>query len=453
MTSIPKQCDVVVIGGGPAGSTVSNLLSREGYDVVLLEKARHPRHKIGENLIPDVWKYSDMRGVTAAIEADGFVLKGGALVNWRGQHHEMFFSDFGYDRPALHVERDRFDEILLRGAERVGTQVFEETSVTGTKFHGDATATVSYRLRADNTSGQIACRYVVDASGQNAVVGRQLGLREIDSDFRYMALWGYYVGNWYIDTQVQVQPYANIRHAPPVTYVTSIEAMEDFGWTWFMPLREQISVGLVMPRAYVKSWRNAGESWDDFFKRQVAQIPVVGELLADGCYIPNSSGLIQNYSYQSKGFAGPGYFLIGDAAGFVDPIFSVGVVLAMYMGASAAWALHECLRYPHKARRIEQVFSRQVRARLELARSLALPRYQGETNDNSLANEVIQFSQAGTRELINTAAHLTDRSDNYKGLHRDFQNVPSTDKLLPIEQIDLSPIRQALSDQPNTNGR
>lgn len=463
MTNIPTQCDVVVIGGGPAGSTVSNLLSRQGYNVVLLEKVQHPRHKIGENLIPDFWKYSDMLGVTEDIESAGFVVKGGALANWRGQHQEMFFSDFGYDRPALHVERDRFDEILLRGAERVGTQVFEDVIVTGTTFEGTADnseeghsgaptidgassmAHVSYRLRMDNSKGQIRCRYVVDASGQSAVVGRQLGLREIDADFRYMALWGYYTGNWYIDTEVQVQPYTNIRNAPPVTYVTSIETMEDFGWTWFMPLQEQISVGLVMPREYVRSLHKNGEPWEAFLQRQVAQIPVVGELLADGCYVPNSSDAIQNYSYQSKGFAGPGYFLIGDAAGFVDPIFSVGVVLAMYTGASAAWAIDECLRHPQKARRIEQVFSRQIRARLELARSLALPRYQGAANDNTLADEVIQFSQANTRELINTAAHLTDRSDNYKGLHPDFQGAPNTDKLLPIAGIDFSPIRYARS--------
>lgn len=456
MTNIPTSCDVVVIGGGPSGSTVSNLLSRQGYNVVLLEKSRHPRHKVGENLIPDFWKYCDMLGVTEDIEAAGFVVKGGALANWRGQHHEMFFSDFGYDRPALHVERDRFDEILLRGAERVGTHVFEEIAVTGVTFlesvesdNGDltsTTATVHYRSTVENHRSQIECRYVVDASGQGAVLGRQLGLREIDADFRYMALWGYYVGNWYIDTEVRVQPYSNIRTAPPVTYVTSIEAMEDFGWTWFMPLQEQISVGLVMPREYVKTLRKEGEPLADFLQRQVRQIPVVGELLADGRYVPESHGVIQNYSYQSKEFAGPGYMMIGDAAGFVDPIFSVGVVLGMYTGASAAWAVDECIRHPHKARRIEQVFSRQVRARLELSRSLALPRYQGEANDNDLANEVIQFSQAGTRELINTAAHLTDRSDNYKGLHRDFRHAPSQDKLLPIDQIDLSPIYQARSE-------
>jgi len=369
----------------------------------------------------------------------------------------MFFSDFGYDRPALHVERDRFDEILLRGAERCGAHVFEDVIVTGTKFDPASkcndednqliTATVSYRTRVGNYRGQIECRYVVDASGQSAVLGRQFKLREIDADFRYMALWGYYVGNWYIDTEVNIQPYTNIRHAPPVTYVTSIESMEDFGWTWFMPLQEEISVGLVMPRAYVKALRKEGEPWEVFLQRQVQQIPVVGELLADGHYIPKSHGTIQNYSYQSKEFAGPGYLMIGDAAGFVDPIFSVGVVLGMYTGASAAWAIDECLRHPKKARRIEQVFSRQVRARLELARSLALPRYQGETNDNTLANEVIEFSQPGTRELINTAAHLTDRSDNYKGLHRDFHNAPSQDKLLPIDQIDLSPIYQSISSQ------
>lgn len=114
---IPQSCDVVVIGGGPAGSVAATTLAQKGWQVVLLDKQRHPRYTVGESLIPDFWKYLDQISASQKILDEGFIAKGGGMVNWQGQPKAHTFKDFGYTRPAMHVERDRFDEILLRHAE------------------------------------------------------------------------------------------------------------------------------------------------------------------------------------------------------------------------------------------------------------------------------------------------------------------------------------------------
>ena len=150
---IPKQCDVVVIGGGPAGSVAASRLAMDGFSVVLLEKAKHPRPNVGESLIPQFWKFTDLIGASASIESDGFIPKSGGLSLWRGQLRQLKFSDFGYSRPGLHVERDRFDLLLLERTRANGAQVFEEIIVTGMDANLEAPV-VRYRTR-DNEAGEL----------------------------------------------------------------------------------------------------------------------------------------------------------------------------------------------------------------------------------------------------------------------------------------------------------
>src|SRR5437773_8278216 len=127
MGRIPAKADVVVIGGGPAGSTAANLLAQKGYEVVLLDKARHPRLTVGESVLPHVWKYIDAVGATEDIEQARFIQKSGGTGFWGGVIRQMTIaSGFGFRQPSLHVERDEFDEILLRVAQRRRVQVFEE---------------------------------------------------------------------------------------------------------------------------------------------------------------------------------------------------------------------------------------------------------------------------------------------------------------------------------------
>ena len=137
-TAIPGQCEVLVIGGGPAGSSVAALLAKRGVDVVLLEKASHPRPQVGESLIPHVWKYADQTGVSPLIEKEGFVAKAGGIAVWNGKIHRIAFAEFGFTRPALHVERDVFDELLLNHAESVGAKVFQQVTVREADLGSDS---------------------------------------------------------------------------------------------------------------------------------------------------------------------------------------------------------------------------------------------------------------------------------------------------------------------------
>jgi flavin-dependent dehydrogenase len=152
---------VLIIGGGPAGSSAAALLARDGIDVVLLEKARHPRPQVGESLIPHFWKYTDQTRATGLIEKQGFIAKAGGITVWNGKIKRIAFADFGFTRPALHVERDVFDELLLNHAAARGADIFQRVAVKQVDFGNPGKPQVEYLDRRDGAvlEGSIACRY------------------------------------------------------------------------------------------------------------------------------------------------------------------------------------------------------------------------------------------------------------------------------------------------------
>lgn len=421
--NIPTTCDVVIIGGGPAGSLAATYLSQKGYHVVLLEKQQHPRSVVGESLLPDFWKYCDEAGVSEAIRAEGFLTKAGGSVDWGGVMHRLSFKDFGYTQPALHVERDRFDHILLTQARNRGTQVFEEVAVIGADFEGEAKVIVRYReVGADDyeeqnkSTGQISCRYVVDASGQNGVLGRQLGLRVIDEAFRFMSVWGYFTNASYLAADGTIHPASHVSTVPPTTYVTALPQGDGWAWLWHIILRESTSIGLVLPQTWVKTVKESQESWERWYLRQCEAIPLLQRLLAPARFVPQSVRMVRDYSYRSTQVAGPGFFLIGDAAGFIDPIFSVGIVLGMYGAYTAAWSIDRSLQRPHRRDEYQAIFTRQLQSRLELGRALALPYYQTSRTGTNQAQEAINFAGTQAQGLMYAAALLTARAPNFTSL-------------------------------------
>ena len=434
--TIPQTCDVVVIGGGPAGSVAATALAQKGWQVVLLEKQRHPRYVVGESLIPDFWKYLDQIGATQKILAEGFIAKGGGMVNWQGQPKAHTFKDFGYTRPAMHVERDRFDEILLRHAESQGVQVFEECNVLQVDLpvalSAEKAVQVKYRDLNTQLEGAITCHYVVDASGQNAVIGRQLGLRHFDDAFRFMSVWGYFTGGKYLSIDGVAHEHREIRTTPPVTYVTSLDGVGDKGWCWYIALRDNISVGLVFPNETMKDLKEADESWEAYLVRRTTSTPVVRELLTNATFCPGSVRVTRDYSYQSSQLAGPGYYLIGDAAGFVDPIFSVGIVLGIYSAHLATWAIDGALKNPTLAAARQGLFEKQLRGRLEIARSLALPRYRTRGTVSAEAKGAIALESKTVKQMMKTVSSLTNRSDNFNLMTNGGEGIEVNERQLRI---------------------
>jgi flavin-dependent dehydrogenase len=412
--SLPASCDVVVIGGGPAGSMTATYLARAGYDVVLLDKAQHPRNVVGESLIPDFWKYCDEAGVTERIVAEGFVRKAGGTVDWHGATSRLAFKDFGYTRPALHVERDRFDEILLRHAQSQGAQVHEQVAVQAVEL-SDEGARVSCRSGGGDTA-LIACRFVVDATGQNSVISRQLGLRVIDEEFRFMSVWGYFYDSKYVAPDGEMYPASECARIAPTTYVTSVPGTGPWGWCWHIMLRKWTSIGLVLPMEAAKMVQGGAGAWERFLLEKCESMPRMKALLTEARLAPGSVSMIRDYSYRATQVAGPGFFLVGDAAGFVDPIFSVGVVLAMYSAQAAAWAIDRSFRARQRTAHHQAIYSSQLQSRMQLARALALPKYEAGGSATREAKQAMEFADANARALIRAASALTARSEHFHAL-------------------------------------
>lgn len=435
--SIPQSCDVVVIGGGPAGSVAATFLAQKGYDVVLFERERHPRYRVGESLIPHFWKYCDMIGVSEKLMAEQFIQKAGGTVVWDGVVRQMAFKDFGYGRPALHVERSRFDQILLEHAGSQGVQVFEEVAAVRVTV-GDNPSVV-YRRGEDDAVGETSCRFIVDASGQNAVVAKELGLRYIDDQFRFMSVWGYFDDSPYIALDGKAYPFERLRDIPPTTFVSSLDNKKvgDWGWLWHIPLRKNTSVGFVLPSEQMKSIKGP-EALQAFYLNACSRTPYLDQMLQDARFVDGSLRVIRDYSYRTTQLAGPGFFLIGDGAAFVDPIFSVGVVLAMYSAFISAWAIDRSLRNPANTERNQAIYSGQLQGRLEVSRSLALPRYGFGGNASDRARDVVHFESALEQELMYVVSTLTTRNENVLEMiqRKDGRQITS-DRFQTLDQIAI----------------
>lgn len=410
---IPRKCDVVVIGGGPAGSSAATLLRHKGYDVVVLEKRRHPRYNVGESLIPHFWKYTDALGVTGKVEAEDFTKKAGGTHAWHGVIRQLAFKDFGYARPALHVERDRFDQILLDHAREQGAQVFEEVSAAKVDLNGGEGVTVTYRTAGEEASGEIACRFVVDASGQGAVIAKQLGIRVMDEGFRFMSVWGYFTGSKYVGADGRAHGFEDLRAVPPTTFVSSVGELGEWGWAWHIPLRESTSVGLVVPIEHLKRIKTTDKGLQEYFLRKCSETVYLNRLLEHARLSDGSIRMMRDYAYRPVQLAGPGFFLIGDAAAFIDPIFSIGVVLGMYSASMTVWAIDRSLKHPGTTAKNQAIYANQFRGRLEVSRALALPRYRGTGEATDVAKQAIQFQSSIEQELMYVVSVVTTRADNF----------------------------------------
>ena len=403
--SLPHKVDVLVVGGGPAGSTAAGQLASLGYDVALIDKQHHPRETVGESVLPSAWRYFDLLGVTDAVERCRFVRKAGGIVAWGDQITQIAFSDFDYDRPGLHVERDEMDHVLLQHARSRGVRVFEgyRAGTVRTELAGGATVAVT----GENERQQIACRYLIDATGQASLMARQLGCRRTNPEYRFVALWGYFLDSRYVDPNGVVHPFADLTIQPPVTFVTRLG---DWGWSWHIPMKQTTSVGLVIPIDDYKRDSSAFPSLDAYFLETCRTAAYLGGLLEGA--VPTNGGvrMMRDFSYVSETLAGPGFLITGDAAGFVDPIFSIGFAIAMYSGNIAAWTVDRSLRRPAQAAATRAVFEKQMMGRYQLAHTMALPGVGADTPEE--ARQYFDFFSRSEKELMWSAASMTTRSGN-----------------------------------------
>jgi flavin-dependent dehydrogenase len=411
---IPSRCDVVVIGGGPAGSMASGMLAKAGFEVVLLEKARHPRPTVGESLLPHFWNHVDMLGVTAEVEAARFVEKAGAMVLWGSSLRRSSFKDFGHTRMPLHVDRDCFDKILLDGSARLGVSVFERVQATRVELGGSENKRVFYKCLDEDGEGSIEASFVVDASGQSALIAKQEHFRIFDEDLRFSAAWGYYTGGEYLDFESEIRPISQLYTHPPVTVVA---ALGDWGWAWHIPLRETTSVGIILTPERWKEIGAGAPGMEAKFLRAVEASPIVGKLVGNAQFIEGSASFIRDYAYKPERLAVDGCYLVGDAAAFVDPINSAGVTFGMYAGILAAWSIEMSMKKRERSARYQEIFERQYLERLRLFRLLAVPadRTYGDEDMQAALKSLRAFSDE-EKLLALTTSFLTNRSERIVSL-------------------------------------
>ena len=341
-----RETDVLVIGGGPAGSTAATLLAEKGYRVALLEKDHHPRFHIGESLLPANMPLFERLGVADEIRAIGMPKHGAEFfAPWLGRGETFEFKD-AWDKAcpyAYHVRRSEFDEILIRRAGRAGAEVIEGCRVRDVEFGGGAHPV---RVRADAPGGgslEFAARFLVDASGRDTFLATRLGTKRRNPKHNSAAMYGHFRG---------ARRYEGRRAGNISIY------WFEHGWFWFIPLADGTSsIGAVVWPAYMKS---RDVPLEQFFRATLALCPPLAERLAQATLVSEVEAT-GNYSYSSDRCHGPHHLLIGDAYAFIDPVFSSGVWLAMNSAAVGAEAVDACLSRPREARAALRGFERVMR--------------------------------------------------------------------------------------------
>ena len=323
---VDAKADVVVVGGGPGGSAAATLLARRGYDVVLLERERFPRDHVGESLLPASVPVLKELGVLPMMEAEGFLRKWGATMVWGRDTApwSWYFRETNRSHPhAYQVWRPRFDQILLDNARSEGVDVREGHAVTEALWDEGAARGVRYRTDG-GAEGVVEAEFLLDASGQSGLVSRALKLRRWDTFFRNLAVYGYYRGS--------------DRLPDPDETNIFIESYQG-GWTWNIPLADNLaSVGAVVDsEAAQKGIAESGLG--AFFQEQVERAPHTSRMLA-GAELVAGPSVVKDWSYTSDRVAGDAWVLVGDAACFVDPLFSSGVHLALMSAVLAAAYVH-----------------------------------------------------------------------------------------------------------------
>jgi geranylgeranyl reductase family protein len=338
--------DVAIIGGGPAGSTAATLLARAGRRVVLFEREKFPRFHIGESLLPFSMKAFTRMDLLPKFERAGFLKKyGGEFFSaCRDQSVKFYFKD-AYRSQTDHsfqVTRADFDKLLLDHARESGAEVREETTVQGVEFaneHVDLAIANGANVRA---------RYVIDASGRNSVLGNKFQVKKTYQHLQKLSIFAHYDG---------------MTRAEGIdgTLTGLIRGIDR--WFWIIPLTpERTSIGVVLDS---DTFKRTKKSPEDFLEEAIAEQPNLTRRMRNAHRV-SEVHVAADFSYRSTKLYGERWLLAGDAAGFIDPIFSSGVFLAIFSGELAADALHEVLDHPARSTSLFRRYQRKVNRAMDV---------------------------------------------------------------------------------------
>jgi FAD-dependent halogenase len=332
-----SEFDVVVVGGGPGGAALAALVAMQGHRVCLLEKETFPRYQIGESLLPStIHGICRILGVAEDVAQAGFMRKAGGTFKWGASDTPWTFAFSRSSKIAetngysYQVERMKFDQILLDNARRKGAEVHENCSVTSVIDEDGRACGVRY-VDADKTERQVRARYVVDASGNKSRIYQSVGgSRQYSDFFRNLALFGYF---------------ENGKRLPGASAGNIFCEAFESGWFWYIPLSAKLtSVGAVVRRDLADKIQGDPEK---MLQNLIGEAPVISDYLSDATRVTTGTygqlRVRKDYSYHHTKFWRPGMVLIGDAACFIDPVFSSGVHLATYSALLAARSINSTL--------------------------------------------------------------------------------------------------------------
>ena len=338
-------CDVLVIGGGPAGSTIAALLAERGKTVTLVDKDRHPRFHIGESLLPFNLPLFEKLGVLKEVERIGMPKYGIEFVS--PDHDKPSFLEFGdgwhKDKgSAFQVRRSDFDLLLLRNAAAKGAEVIEACRVTEVDFPADG-GVVAVAKAEDGTQRRWRARFLVDATGRDSFLASRLQLKQRNRRHESAAIYGHFTGAERLAGRAE----GNIS----VFWF-------DKGWFWFIPLLDgTTSVGAVCRPEFLK---NRDADVTSLFHQLIEGCPALADRLRNAA-LTEPATATGNYSYAAKSVTGDRYLMVGDASGFIDPVFSTGVYLAMNGAFLGADTVAACLDHPERAPAALRHFERETK--------------------------------------------------------------------------------------------
>ena len=325
-----KKPHVIVIGGGPAGSTVSTLIAQKGYNVVLMEREKFPRFHIGESLIPETYWVLKRLNMLPKMQKSHFIKKYSVqFVSERGRLSAPFY--FHDNKPdecsqTWQVRRSEFDTMMIDNASEHGVDVRQGVRVMEVVFEGDRAVGVRYQ-NEDGSEHVMNADVVVDASGQSAMLINRFKMKVSDPQLNKGAIWTYWKG-----------AYRDTGKDEGATIVLAVK--EKKGWFWYIPLHDDIlSVGVVGDFDYL--FKGRGNHEQTYFE-EVERCPALKERIS-GATQADKIYATKDYTYRAQTAAGDGWVLVGDAFGFLDPLYSSGVLLALKSGQLAADAICDAL--------------------------------------------------------------------------------------------------------------
>ncbi|EMB15669.1 NAD(P)/FAD-dependent oxidoreductase [Rhodopirellula europaea] len=338
--STPKMkdfYDCVVIGGGPAGGAAASIVADSGVSTLLIERDPVPRFHVGESLMPECYWPLERLGLIDQVKRSGWQTKKSVqFVTHTGKESAPFFFREHDERECSttwQVERGEFDKMLYDRASELGADCFDQTRLIDVQTEpGDTddqpVARAVVVRTADGTEKTIGCKVVVDATGQQAFLAGKMGLKEINPDLKKAAIWTYY--------RDAVRGEGDNDGATIILNTKSRDS-----WFWFIPQSRGItSVGCVGDNDYLLKGRGTPE---ETFEEELANCPGLQPRLANATRVGKIT-TAKEFSYMTRRHSGPGWVLIGDALGFIDPVYSSGVYFALEMGVRAGDAIVEGLK-------------------------------------------------------------------------------------------------------------